>query len=97
MIRHVVLFRWTTAATESDIDAVLRRLSELPDLIPQIRRYEFGRDLGYSDATWDLALVADFDTKADWMAYVDHPAHRAVVAEATQPITEELVRVQYEV
>jgi hypothetical protein len=44
-----------------------------------------------------MALVADFDTKADWEAYLSHPAHRAAVTEATGPITEELIRVQYEV
>jgi hypothetical protein len=97
MIRHTVLFRWTAEATEAQIDGVLRRLAELPARIPQIRRYEFGPDLGFSEGTWDMALVADFDTKADWEAYLSHPAHRAAVAEATGPITEELIRVQYEV
>lgn len=97
MIRHTVLFRWTADATEAQIEEAFRRLSELPGLIPEIRRYEFGRDLGYSEATWDMALVADFDSKRDWEAYVHHPAHRSAVAEGTGPITAELVRVQYEV
>ncbi|HEU4541421.1 MAG TPA: Dabb family protein [Jiangellaceae bacterium] len=97
MIRHTVLFRWIAEATEAQIDGVLRRLAELPGQIPQIRRYEFGRDLGFSEGTWDMALVADFDTKADWEAYLNHPAHRSAVVEATGPITAELIRVQYEV
>jgi hypothetical protein len=97
MIRHTVLFRWTADATEAQIEEAFRRLSELPELIPEIRRYEFGRDLGFSEATWDMALVADFDSKRDWEAYVHHPAHRSAVAEGTGPITAELVRVQYEV
>jgi hypothetical protein len=97
MIRHTVLFHWTAEATEAQIDGVLSRLAELPAQIPQIRRYEFGRDLGFSEGTWDMALVADFDTKADWEAYLSHPTHRSAVTEATGPITEELIRVQYEV
>jgi hypothetical protein len=97
MIRHTVLFRWKADASEAEIENVLRRLSGLPESIPEIRRYEFGRDLGFSDATWDMALVADFDTKEDWETYIHHPAHRSAVAEGTGPITAELVRVQYEV
>src|SRR5690606_12139214 len=56
VIRHTVIFRWTADASEAQIEEALRRLSELPSLIPEIRRYEFGRDLGFSDGTWDMAL-----------------------------------------
>ncbi|MBI2710482.1 MAG: Dabb family protein [Actinobacteria bacterium] len=97
MIRHVVLFRWTAEATAEQRAAVRDGLAALPREIPAIAAYSVGHDLNLSDASWDLAVVADFADEAAWLAYRDHPAHQAVIRERIAPIRADIARVQFRV
>ncbi len=85
MLRHVVMFSWKEEAAEADRLAVAEGLSRLPDCIPQIRRYEFGSDLGLAEGNFDFVVVADFDSQSDYEAYQSHPDHLEVVHEAIRP------------
>ena len=96
MIRHVVMFRWKPDTADEDVDSVVARLQTMPELIPEIREYRFGADLGINDANWDFVVVADFETADDYLTYRDDPRHRALVAEAIGPHLEERASVQYE-
>jgi hypothetical protein len=93
--RHTLMVRFTKEATEEEKQALLDGLAQLPKVIDVIRRFEFGLDLGLGDANPDMALVADFDSEADWRTYQEHPAHRVVVEDLVAPIVRERVRVQY--
>ena len=97
MLRHVVCFTWSDAATPADIDAVIAGLAELPGLIPEIRAYTVARDLGLRAGNADLAIVADFDDADGWRRYLEHPAHPAVLRERIQPIVAHRAVVQCEV
>ena len=97
MIRHVVLFRFFPSTDPDAIDGFARELDALPDAIEEIRSYRHGRDLELVDGTWHYALVADFDSTADYRRYADHPAHRAFIEQWVTPILDDLARVQYEV
>lgn len=97
MLRHVVLFTWKDGTDPGDVERVSQGLGSLPGRIPEIRRYEFGPDLGLSARSYDYVLVADFDDEPSWRAYLEHPEHRAVVEERIRPILERLERIQYEV
>ena len=96
MIRHVVLFRWTAEATAEQKRRVAEELFRLPALVPSLRDYRLGANLGINPGTFDFAVAADFDDVDGYMAYRDHPAHRAVVTEFIQPIVTERAAVQYE-
>jgi hypothetical protein len=96
MFRHVVLFRWTADASESDKRRVAEALRRLPGVIPEIRSYRFGADAGVNEGNVDFAVVADFDDVAGYLAYRDHPAHRAVIADQIAPILSERAAVQFE-
>ncbi len=89
------MLRFTRESTEEQKKALFKGMAKLPDVIPQIRRYEFGADLGLGDANPDMALVADFDSEEDWRSYNTHPAHQVVLNELIAPITQEAIRVQY--
>ncbi|MEU9891793.1 Dabb family protein [Sphaerisporangium sp. NPDC051011] len=95
MFRHVVLFTWVADATEEQKATVETRLKELPGAIPEIRAYDIGGDAGVNQGNYEFAVVADFDSVADYIVYRDHPAHRAVIAEAITPIVAGRVAVQY--
>ena len=96
MIRHVVLFRWTADATAEQKQRAAAELSRLPALVPSLRDYRLGANLGINPGTFDFAVAADFDDADGYLAYRDHPEHRAIVAEFIQPIVTERAAVQYE-
>ncbi len=58
-------------------------------MVPSIRSYTHGADLGLGSGTWDYAIVADFDDADGWLAYDVHPAHDAVRREIFAPIVAE--------
>ena len=97
MLRHVVLFIWTPEATQEQQQTVAAELRKLPGLIPEIRAYEVGPDAGLSEGTYDFAVVAGFDDPAGYIAYRDHPAHRAVIDKYLTPIVGSRARIQFEV
>ena len=49
------------------------------------------------DGNFDFAVVADFDDAESYLAYRDHPAHRAIIEQVINPITRQRVGVQYEI
>lgn len=94
--RHVVLFRWTAEATEEQKRTLVERLRELPGRIPEIEAYAIGEDAGVNPGNFDFAVVGDFADRDAYVAYRDHPAHRAVIEECLRPILAERAAVQYE-
>jgi hypothetical protein len=96
MIRHVVLFRWAPGATDEQKQRVAAELSRLPALVPSLRDYRLGANLGLNPGNFEFAVAADFDDVDGYLAYRDHPEHRAIVAEFIQPIVTERAAVQYE-
>ena len=97
MIRHIVMMKWRHGTTDDQVAAVVNGLSTMPDLIPGIKRYEYGSDLGLNDGNNHFALVADFESVDDFRGYSVHPEHLAVIDGAIKPIIESAVRVQYEI
>jgi len=97
MVRHIAMFRWTDDATEEHKAAVAEGLAALPSAIPSIVRYTFGGDLGVNDGNFHYVVVADFADVAGYVAYRDHPAHQAVIAERIAPIRAERASAQFEI
>ncbi len=96
MIRHVVMFRWTPEATQEQKDRVAAELRRLPALLPVLRGYDVGADLGLAEGNFEFAVVADFDDLEGLRAYRENPEHQAVIAEFIQPIAAQRAAVQYE-
>lgn len=96
MIRHVVLIKWKDETDPNQVEAVASALAEVPALMPFIRRYEMGEDLGVI-GSHDFAIVADFDSIEDYRTYADHPDHLAMSAKFIAPILESMARVQFRV
>lgn len=97
-IRHAVLFRFTDDATEAQIAALSAGLGTMPDETGAVDgdRYQHGRALGLNPGSWDYALVAEFADANAYEAYRDHPAHRSLIHELVEPITEQRASVQFE-
>lgn len=95
MFRHVVLFTWAEEATDEQRATVATELGRLPGVIPEIRAYTLGADAAVNPGNHEFAVVADFDTVEDYLAYRDHPAHQAVIAEHIKPILASRAAVQF--
>jgi hypothetical protein len=93
--RHVVLLT-LRPETEAD-DGILEALRALPDQIPEVRDYVVGVDLGLGADNASVAVVADFDDRAGWEVYRDHPAHRRVVDQLIAPRLVARAAVQHDV
>ena len=96
MFRHVVFFRWKAGTSDADKQALRDGLAELPDVIAEIRRYEFGDDAGLSEDNFDFALVADFDDLDGFRRYMDAPAHLALIRDLLEPVISSRAAVQHE-
>jgi hypothetical protein len=98
MIRHMVMFRWIPEATREQKEQVKEELGRLPGLIPQVRAFHLGEDLGLvGDLNYDFALVADFDDLAGYLAYRENKEHQKIVETFVQPIVGARGAVQYEI
>jgi hypothetical protein len=97
MIRHIALLSFVEGTTDAQITALDAGLRTLPDHIDVIRRFTCGVDVGLTDTARDYAVVADFDSGADYLTYAGHPHHLAVIEQVVTPILREVVRVQYRI
>ena len=90
------MFRWTPTWTDDQRVAVENALGELPGVVPTIRSYHFGSDIGVNEGNFDFVVVADFDDVEGFLVYRDHPQHQRVIAELIAPVIETRNAVQYE-
>jgi hypothetical protein len=96
MIRHTVLFGWNDDATDEQKKRVADELAKLPSLVPSIRAFVSGPDVGINQGNFDFAATVDFDDVAGYIAYRDNPEHRAMVEEHILPIAAKRATVQFE-
>jgi hypothetical protein len=96
LIRHTVMFTWKPDATEEQIKRVPAELSRLPALVPSLKAYAMGTDIGVNEGNWQFAVTADFDDLDGYLAYRDDPTHQAIIKEHIQPIIATRAAVQYE-
>jgi Ser/Thr protein kinase RdoA (MazF antagonist) len=95
-IRHVALFRWADGVTPDQVAEVGRELARLPSVIPQLRGYTFGADLGSGADTYDFAVVADVADEEGYRGYRDHPEHQSVL-QIIKPLLADRAAVQFSV
>lgn len=83
MIRHIVMFRFKESANGSDkasnIQKMRSDLEALKSAIGEIKFFEVGVDFVRSDASYDLVLCSEFESKEDLFNYQKHPEHQKVV------------------
>lgn len=96
MIRHVVLFTWTPEATSEQQQQVADELRQLPPQMTGLTSYTVGNDAGIADGNAEFAVVADFADRESFLAYRDHPAHRAAIDQFIAPILRQRTSVQFE-
>lgn len=97
MLRHVVCLTWKPGTPAADVEAVRAALVALPGVIPEIRAYRVGTDLGLVEGNADFGIVADFDDADAWRIYQSHPEHVRIITECIRPHLASRTAVQFEV
>ena len=90
------MFRWTPEATQEQKQRVTTELARLPALVPSLRAYRLGADLGLNPGNFEFAVAADFDDIDGYLAYRDDPGHRAIISQFIRPIAAQRAALQYE-
>jgi hypothetical protein len=80
VIKHIVIFKWREDVTEAEISAVVEDLRALPGMIDALEDYLAAPDLGLTEGTGDLAIIATVASREALRTYLDHPRHVEVVA-----------------
>jgi hypothetical protein len=96
VIRHTSLLTFSPDATDAQIGAIEQALAGLPARLPGLRSYTFGRDAGINAGQASFAVVADFDTVDDYIAYRDDEEHRRILSVLIAPILASRTAVQFE-
>jgi heme-degrading monooxygenase HmoA len=83
MIKHIVMWKLKDQAEGADKAAnareMKRRLDECANVVPGILKFEVVLAQPGLEATYDVVLYSEFESKEALAAYVEHPTHKAVV------------------
>lgn len=94
MIKHIVLFKLKDSSPES-IERTVTVLRGLDGKVEQLRSLEVGTDVIRSQRSYDIALIATFDSLEDLEGYQVHPEHKKVIEHMTE-VRESQVAVDFE-
>ena len=79
MIKHIVIFKWREEVSEAQVADVLDELHALPAAIDALEDYLAAADLGLTEGTSDMAIIATVASPEALRRYLDHPQHVAIV------------------
>lgn len=97
MIRHIVLLTLKSDADPAAAEAIVTALRDLTEVIPSIRDYQAGVDLGIAPGNATIAATSTFDDEAGYLEYRDHPAHRKVIEQLIDPVRDSRAAIQFSI
>ena len=97
MIRHIVLLTLKADAPPGSAETIVEALRGLVGVIPSIREYQTGVDVGIAPGNATVAATAVFDDEAGYLEYRDHPAHQAVIEKYIKPVREGRAAIQFKI
>jgi hypothetical protein len=97
MIRHVVVFTWSTDADAERRKTSVEALRRLRQEVGGMSQLLVAEDAGLSDGNADTVLIADFPDVEAFYRYAQDPVHLAVIAEHVRPWLAQRSAIQYQV
>jgi len=89
-----VLFKFKDPSPKN-LEKARSLMAGMEGKIPELRHLELGVDVIRSKRSYDLALVAKFDSLEGFRAYQVHPAHQKVVR-GILAASDSIIAVDYE-
>ena len=96
MLRHIVLSTFKSDATDDQLDAWRKAVTEMCEASEHVVAFTLGANIGSGPNHHDSALVADFKDLEGFRAYIASPAHKAYVEDHAKHVVEKLAAVQHE-
>jgi hypothetical protein len=93
LVRHIALFRWKTDTTAIEPDRVVAELTAIAARTKALN-FEAGPALGLGQPSYDFAVLADFASAEDYLAYREDPRHRRYLNEVLRPAAAEISAIQ---
>ena len=82
MFKHIVMWKLhETAGGRSRAEnarLIKERFEEIANMLDGLRHLEVGIDVLHTETSADIVLYIEFESRAAYDAYNDHPAHKAV-------------------
>lgn len=94
MLTHIVCWKYKAETTPEQRAEHIKRLKELPNLVPNVLSFNVGSDILHLDRSFDTGLVATYPDRDALDAYTVHPDHQEVVA-IGRAISEKVVSVDF--
>ncbi|MEM1356771.1 MAG: Dabb family protein [Bacteroidota bacterium] len=96
VLRHVVAFSFKDGVSEEEQAKAVQRFMDLKKEIPQILKFEGGKDMSVEGFNKDLnyCFVLTFADEAGRDAYLPHPGHARVV-KLNKPLMSDLLVIDY--
>ncbi|RKP55602.1 Dabb family protein [Cohnella endophytica] len=94
MITHIVFFKLKDRTPES-IESTAQVLRDMEGKIDELLHLEVGKDILFTERSYDIALVTKFASLDALQAYQVHPVHKKVIEHMTS-VREASVSVDYE-
>ncbi len=105
MFRHMAILRFKDNADPKAIEAYMAAFPGFASSLPMINHWYIGRNEGAGgeshvrrhslSGNYDVGLVLEFDTPADYLSYAESKEHQAFFEEYCAPIFAERVVVQF--
>lgn len=95
MLKHIVFMKFKQEVTDEDTKDLERSLGALPKIIPEIKGYEFGRDIVRSERSYDFCLISSFEDLEAMKRYQVYPEHVAVIGKV-RSMCENILAVDFE-
>ncbi len=94
MITHIVLIK-LKEPTEENMATAVATIRAMNGKIPILKSLEVGEDVIRSTRSYDIGLIARFDSLDDLQTYQTHPVHLPVLA-YLRGVMDSVVAVDYE-
>lgn len=78
MVKHIVFLKFDGASDEAKYE-IKERLLALKESVPVLKSIEVGINFSTEKRAYDMALLTDFDSRADLQAYAIDPLHVDVI------------------
>ena len=97
MIRHIVLLTLRSDAPPDAATTIVEALRALTGVVPSIRDYQAGVDLGIVPGNATVAATATLTTTPATSSTGTIPPHRSVIEQFIDPVRESRTAIQFEI
>lgn len=95
MITHIILVK-LKENNEEAINGIKDKLLGMNGKIEYLKDLSVGVDFAHAEISYDVAMIAQFNSKEDLNAYIVHPAH-IEVGKYIEDIQAKVVALDYEI